>query len=123
PYTWLTGWVNCAPPPEWTKLPPWVTLVIRPALLLRRVRMSFPDPWMTAPMLLAAIHGADPACTFVIARAAVGSTAPRSPTTRVAPGATYRKKEATLVTSASCGVKLLLLMQTWLTAAPTSMCA
>lgn len=43
-----------------TYLPPWVTLVIRAALLLRRVRMSFPDPWMTAPMLLAAVHGAAP---------------------------------------------------------------
>ncbi len=60
PYTWLTGWVNCDPPPECTKLPPWVTLVTSAALLLRRVRMSFPDPWMTAPMLLAAVHGASP---------------------------------------------------------------
>ena len=51
--------------------------------------MSFPDPWMTAPMLLAVVHGAAPAATLVMARAVVGSTAPMSPTTRVAPGATY----------------------------------
>src|ERR1700722_2325577 len=77
------------PPPECTRLPPSVTLVIVVPPLLRRASTSFPDPWMTAPMLLTAVHGAVPACAFVRACAVVGSAAPMSPTTRVAPGATF----------------------------------